>query len=74
MQTVTAERDTRDDMIDLGEAVASLDAGQRCVLGLSALGYSQIEIGEVMGVSQQYVSRQLHRVRVIIRSACEVVT
>jgi len=47
--------------IDIDDAVGRLPDRLRCVVLLHSYGYSQQEIAEDMGVSQQCVSKRLEK-------------
>ena len=55
------DQQQRENDIDLCEAVGRLPDRLRCVVLLHSYGYSQQEIAEDMGVSQQCVSKRLEK-------------
>jgi RNA polymerase sigma factor (sigma-70 family) len=53
--------------LDLKDALAKLPRAQAAVIRYTAAGYRQREIAAMLGVTQQAVSRTLHRARVRLR-------
>lgn len=65
--SLLAERNCRDRMLDLAMALEQLTAKQKGALLPWLEGYTQEEIAEMLGITQQQVSRRIERARAEIR-------
>ncbi len=61
--------DKLDDYMDLASALTALTPKQRRAVLLYAQGYTQCEIGEMMGVDQSNISRLLENVFFAMKNA-----
>jgi len=55
------DQQQRENDIDLCEAVGRLPDRLRCVVLLHSYGYSQQEIGDMMGISQRGIGKRLEK-------------
>ena len=55
------DQQQRENDIDLCEAVGRLPDRLRCVVLLYSYGYSQQEIGDMMGISQRGIGKRLEK-------------
>ena len=56
-----------ENQIDLCEAVGRLPDRLRCVVLLHSYGYSQQEIGDMMGISQRGIGKRLEKAFNLLR-------
>ncbi len=61
------DQQQRENDIDLCEAVGRLPDRLRCVVLLHSYGYSQQEIGDMMGISQRGIGKRLEKAFNLLR-------